>query len=146
MSQRGGSFRHLPRVSGAQIGRIAAITYVCPNCGRQYPAPKPSQCDTCGRMDFTRFDSKAEARWWAQLQQLEQAGKITNLRRQVSYDLKTINLDTDLVTVFARYVADMVYEENGQVVLLDVKGGITDVAALKLRCMEAQGLPVRVVK
>lgn len=139
-----GGFRHLPRVAGATIGRIAQITYVCPGCGRHYPAPKPVQCETCGRMDFARLDSKAEARRWIVLQQLEAAGEISNLRRQVSYDLKTTNLETGLIANVAKYFADFTYDEGEDFIIEDVKGAITDVAVLKLKWMAAQGLPVRI--
>lgn len=142
------SFRHLPRISGARIGQLAQVRYVCHGCGASYPAPKPAQCASCGRMDFARLDSKAEARRWAYLQVLERQGIIRNLRRQVSYDLKAPNLETGLIGNVARYIADFVYEElvgdDWQFIIEDVKGGITDVAALKLRWMEAQGLPVRI--
>lgn len=141
-------FRSLKRASGDQIAKVAVVTWVCHGCGRQTPGKdKPGQCE-CGRMDFARVDSKAEARRWAELLILERAGDIRNLRRQVSYDLPTINLITGLETVVARYIADFVYEEQtgGEwlVVIEDVKGAITDVAHLKLRWMESRGVPVRV--
>lgn len=138
-------WRGLARASGAQIGRIAVKTYVCRGCAKPYPAKPTAPCDFCGRMDFAAFDSKAEARRWGQLTTLENAGRIVNLRRQVSYDLKAPNLDTGLIGNVARYVADFVYEENGDLIIEDVKGGITDVASLKLRWMAVQGLPVRLI-
>lgn len=142
-------FRHLPRVSGARIGQIAKITYVCHGCGTHYPVPKPAQCAICGRMDFGRFDSKAEARRWAVLEGMQAKGLIRNLRRQVSFDLRTTNLDNGMIATVARYVADAVYDEKlddgWQLVVEDVKGGITDLAALKLKWMAGQGIPVRIV-
>lgn len=52
------------------------------------------------------FDSKAELRRWLDLQKLERAGAIKNLRRQVRYRLE---VSGELVTT---YVADMTYEER----------------------------------
>lgn len=144
MSRRG-QFAGFKRLSGAQIGAKAIKVHVCRGCGAQYPGVQPAQCTACGRMDFARIDSKVEARWLAQLQLLEKVGKIKNLRTQVSFDLMTIHHQTGLPVKVAAYRADFVWEEDGGVVIGDAKGQITDVAVLKLRFMEAAGLPVRLL-
>ncbi len=55
------------------------------------------------------YDSKKEARRGVELEQLEQAGEIVNLRRQV-----------------AIYRADFVYERDGRRIVEDVKGYRTE--------------------
>jgi len=94
-------------------------------------------------MDFTMFDSLDEHNRWKHLELMEQAGIISGLVRQVRFPLMAARADGLAVKV-GEYVADFCYVENGQQVIEDRKGAMTDVAALKLRWMEAMGLPVRV--
>ena len=103
----------------------------------------PVQCE-CGNIQFERFDSRGEARRWRELLLLQRGGVITDLRRQVPYPLMTIGRE-GLPTKFATYVADYVYTENGLEIIEDHKSaGIMDpVAKLKLRCMEAMGITVK---
>lgn len=74
---------------------------------------------------------------------------ISNLQRQVSFDLlaATTLQGKTVSNKVARYVADFVYEREGQRVIEDYKGGVmSDIARLKLRWMEAMGMPVKLVK
>ena len=100
------------------------------------------QCH-CGRMDFTSFDSQGEAARWARLEMMQHAGLISGLVRQVRFPLLAHRADGLGVKV-GEYIADFCYTENGKQVIEDFKGALTDAAALKLRWMEAQGLPVTV--
>lgn len=64
------------------------------------------------------FDSQREFRRWGELKLLQLAGQITNLKRQVPFEL---------MPKFAGhratfYVADFVYEEKGKTVVEDSKG------------------------
>lgn len=77
-----------------------------------------------------RFDSKMEYQRFLQLQLLERAGKISNLKKQVSYPL--IAGDTLVCT----YIADFVYEENGKLVVEDSKGFKTKEYQLKKKLMK----------
>lgn len=94
-------------------------------------------------IDGIRFDSKKEARRWAELQQLQRAGAIFNLQRQC-----LIPLIVNGVTV-ARYVADAMYIESGAVVVEDTKSPITrrhPVYRLKRRLLQAtHGITIREV-
>ena len=139
--RKGGGFRSLKRATGVAVGKIAVKTYVCRGCGLQHKADKPVQCLSCGRMDFSKFDSTGEANRYAALLLLEMAGKISNLETQVRFPLMTIGPDKLPVKV-AAYVADFVYLRDGAQVIEDFKGALTDVAALKLRWMAGMGLPV----
>jgi hypothetical protein len=79
-----------------------------------------------------RFDSKAESERWCQLQALQQAGRITDLKRQVRF---VFPLVTDTGRRYA-YVADFQYcDETGQLVVEDVKGHETEVSKIKRALM-----------
>lgn len=136
-------WRSIGKASGAKIGSMTIKTYVCAGCGSQHKGKKPYQCEACGRMDFLFFDSIGEAVRWAQLQLLERAGKITNLVRQIAFPLMAARADGTAVKV-GEYRSDFCYVENGVQIIEDYKSLITPEAALKLRWMEAQGLPVRI--
>lgn len=145
MSKRGG-FKKFRRISGAQAGRIAVKVYACGSCGLQHsPGSKPDTCMSCGHLAFTVFDSTGEAGRWATLCLLERAGKVTNLQRQVRFDLmaaRTIDGRT-VASKVGQYIADFVYERDGEEIIEDFKGGITDLAAWKVRHMAAMGKPVK---
>ncbi len=82
-------------------------------------------------VDGLTFDSKKEARRWDELIQLENAGVIRNLTRQVDFDLIVNGV------LIARYRADMVYEENGERVVEDVKGMRTATYRIKRKLLHA---------
>lgn len=141
-----GGWRSIGRASGAQVGKIAVRCFICRGCWLQHKGRKPKQCQQCGRMDFVLFDSIGEANYYAKLELMERAGLIKNLQRQVRFPLMAQRAD-GLGVVVGHYVADAVYEDpDGTIHICDYKGAMTDVAALKLRWMEAMGLPVEVVR
>jgi hypothetical protein len=83
-----------------------------------------------------KFDSKWEAERWGQLKSMERAGIVTQLERQIRYDL-TIN-DIKICS----YIADFRYlleEENGlfKLVVEDAKGILTPEFKLKKKLMKA---------
>lgn len=71
-------------------------------------------------VDGIRFDSKKEARRWRQLQAAQSAGAISNLERQVRFDLHGVG-EVKLAT----YVADFVYLQDGERIVEDVKSAAT---------------------
>lgn len=137
------------RVNGSDAAKRARKVFVCRGCGLWHYDKKPAQClaKTCGRLDFDMFDSIGEAKRWARLQLLQQVGEISELRRQVPFALMTVGR-AGLAVKWAEYVADFVYVETatGQQVIGDHKpvAGMSPDAALKIRCMAAQGLPVTI--
>lgn len=142
------------RFKGEGRGAIASLAiaiYACEGCGLWAGAAKPAQCMGCGRMDFVRFDSKAEAKRWAQLELMQASGLISDLRRQVRFGLHAASMIVDRPAVVAQkigdYIADFTYQEDGKTVIEDAKGGaITDLASWKLRHMHAQyGVEVKLV-
>lgn len=116
------------------------------------PEPKPKskggkyhaeKC-TIGEM---KFDSKKEARRWAELYAMEQRGEISDLRTQVKFVLVPTQREPDVigpkggitpgkvVEKEAAYIADFVYTENGVEIVEDSKGFRTDVYRLKRKLM-----------
>ena len=104
------------------------------------PANKYGNCKTAG------YDSRKEARRGAELEVMEKAGLIQNLRRQVKYELIPRQIGecgTDLkgrpVRVLlehpVRYVADFVYEMAGQTIVEDAKGMRTREYVIKRKLM-----------
>lgn len=64
------------------------------------------------------FDSQKEYRRWCELKLLERAGKITDLKRQVKYELIPKQEGERACT----YVADFVYLQDRRIVVEDCKG------------------------
>jgi len=136
------------RVSGAQAGKVAVRVYVCKSCGIQHPpGKKPEVCmdRSCGGLAFSSFDSTGEAGRWATLQLMEGRGMISDLRRQVRFDLMAATkiAGRTVENKVATYIADFTYRQDGEEVIEDFKGALTDTAALKLKWMAAMGKPVK---
>ena len=82
------------------------------------------------------FDSKREARRWLELDALEKAGKIQNLRRQARYELiPSQKVDGKVVEKPVFYVSDFVYEQDGETIVEDSKGHRTKDYILKRKLM-----------
>lgn len=81
------------------------------------------------------FDSKKEHARWLHLKALESMGLISDLQRQVSFELQpkfTSNKGEHIRAIC--YVADFVYTKDNKKIVEDVKGGTatqTDVFKLK---------------
>lgn len=97
------------------------------------------------------FDSKKEHRRWQELMLLERAGKISNLKRQVKYELiptqraestevykagpqKGLQKPGALIEKECAYIADFVYiDSDGQTVVEDTKSEATKTEAYKIK-------------
>ena len=77
------------------------------------------------------FDSVKEFHRWGVLRLLERAGKISDLKRQVSFELIPKQDGERACT----YVADFTYYEDGKLVVEDCKGFKTEVYMLKRKLM-----------
>lgn len=85
-----------------------------------------------------RFDSRREARRYAELSLMEQVGEISGLRTQVAYELIPSQKDSNgkVVERAITYKADFVYtDKDGNQVVEDSKGYRTDVYKLKRKLM-----------
>ncbi len=93
------------------------------------------------------FDSKKELRRYQQLELMEKAGEIRNLRKQVKYVLIPAQREPDVIgkrggikkgRVIERecaYMADFVYEDakTGETVVEDVKSDITRTTEYRIK-------------
>tara|TARA_R100000149_G_scaffold57613_1_gene26585 strand:+ start:36 stop:413 length:378 start_codon:yes stop_codon:yes gene_type:complete len=83
-----------------------------------------------------KFDSRWEAERWGQLKAMERAGVVTQLERQITYDLSINDVK------ICNYIADFRYlleEEDGlsRLVVEDAKGILTPEFKLKKKMMKA---------
>jgi hypothetical protein len=95
-----------------------------------------------------RFASKREAKRWTELQLLERAGEITNLKRQVKIAL--LGEFHPIRTPTGRnmmYVADFVYWDNrlGAEVIEDSKGFATPEYKIKRAILKAMNIEIKEV-
>lgn len=73
--------------------------------------------------DGIEFASKKEAARYQELKWLQELGEISNLRLQVKYPLfNGMRVNGKVALRGCTYIADFVYEEEGQTVVEDVKG------------------------
>jgi len=83
-----------------------------------------------------KFDSKWEAERWGQLKAMERAGVVTELERQIKYELSVNDIK------ICDYIADFRYlqqEEDGfsKLIVEDAKGVLTPEFKLKKKMMKA---------
>jgi len=84
------------------------------------------------KMDGYTFDSKRESLYYLKYKIQQIDGKITKLTLQPSYVLQDKFKDRDGVSHRKiSYVADFRFTENGQTIVVDVKGFLTDVYKMK---------------
>lgn len=88
--------------------------------------------------DGITFDSKKEYERFRELKQLESAGEIEDLRRQVSFELIPSQRDPKTRKVIerpCRYIADFAYTKDGEWVVEDTKGFRTADYIIKRKLM-----------
>lgn len=96
--------------------------------GNKYHAKKTT-------IDGIEFDSTKEAKRYAKLRDMEEAGKIQHLRLQVPFELVP-SFECDGVKYREmKYVADFVYVREGKVVVEDCKGFKTPEYKMKKKLM-----------
>lgn len=80
------------------------------------------------------FDSKKESRQWKELCILEASGGISNLRRQVAFELQEgyVNNQGKKIKPII-YNADFCYEKNGQKYVQDTKSPATRTPVYKIK-------------
>ena len=91
------------------------------------------------------FDSKKEYERWRELKLLEISGVISNLQRQVSYELIPAQYDGGkCVERSCVYKADFVYKQDGKEVVEDCKGAKTKEYIIKRKLMmEKYGIRIK---
>lgn len=98
-------------------------------------------------VDGIKFDSAKEANRWWELRMLEQAGEITDLARQVKYELIPAQYKgKKCIERGVSYIADFVYAMSGKTIVEDVKGCRTKDYIIKRKLMLwVHGIRVREV-
>lgn len=87
-------------------------------------------------VDGIEFDSKKEANRFCELRLLERVGKVTDLQRQVKFELiPSQRVDGKVVERACSYVADFVYMQDGKKVVEDTKGFKTADYIIKRKLM-----------
>ncbi len=82
-----------------------------------------------------RFDSEAEYRHWCHLKIRLRLGEISDLQRQVVFELAPAVTIQGRKRPPLRYIADMVFQEAGKTVVADVKGAVTAEYRIKRHLM-----------
>lgn len=88
-------------------------------------------------IDGKTYDSHKEAHRHCELVMLQKAGKISDLREQVPFELipKQCDENGKVVEHACKYIADFVYIQNGETVVEDTKGVKTEVYKIKRKLM-----------
>lgn len=100
-------------------------------------------------VDGIRFQSKAEARRYAELKLLEKAGEIYGLELQPRFPITVSARGYDKPVTICTYVADFRYRfgRMGILTIEDVKGMKTPVYRLKKKMVEAQyGIQIQEIR
>lgn len=87
-------------------------------------------------IDGIKFDSKKEAKRYIALRELEKQGNIEKLMLQPRFLLQEGFRKNGKVYRKIEYVADFMYEQDGKLIIEDVKGIKTDVYKLKQKLFE----------
>lgn len=102
-------------------------------------------------VDGQKFDSAGEAKRYSALVLLQRAGRITDLQRQVRYELapSVKHAGEKRARPALTYWADFTYIEGGALVVEDVKVGglMTEVFKIKRHLMlSVHGIDIRITK
>lgn len=87
-------------------------------------------------VDNIKFDSVLEANRYQELKLLQRAKQISNLRLQVPFLLQEGFKKNGKTYQAIKYIADFVYEENGQTIVEDTKGMKTETFKIKQKLFE----------
>lgn len=88
------------------------------------------------KIDGIKFDSKKEAKRYIALRELEKQGNIGKLILQPRFLLQEGFRKNGKAYRKIEYVADFMYEQDGKLIIEDVKGMKTDVYKLKQKLFE----------
>lgn len=97
-------------------------------------------------VDGIMFDSIREASRWQELKHQQNVGLISDLHRQVKFELIPAHRGEIRTERSCSYIADFVYVRDGQKIVEDAKGVRTDVYKIKRKLMRhLYGLEIREV-
>lgn len=100
------------------------------------------------QIDMYVFDSIAESRRYKELALLQRTGKITELQLQPKFLLQESFKKNGKIYRKIEYIADFMYEENGKIIVEDVKGKETETFKIKRKLFEYKyrGLELKIIK
>ena len=115
------------------------LTFDCPLFKPTSKKPKANKykaqkCEFKGE----KFDSRKELQRWLELRLLERSGEITELKRQVKFELVPAQKDEKgkCLERAVTYIADFVYkDQQGKMVVEDTKGMRTKEYIIKRKLM-----------
>lgn len=120
-----------PHIQKQIRGQFAEKTRMEELAGEENPEKKSKYSSAKTDVDGISFDSKKEAEFYAELKLREKAGEITHLRLQPRYLLQEAFKHEGKQYREMEYIADFEYIENGETVVVDVKGFKTAVYMIK---------------
>ena len=92
------------------------------------------------------FDSKKECEYFIYLSNLEAQGEISELQRQVRFELQPAFKHKGKTIRSICYVADFTFKDkDGQLHIVDTKGIKTEVYKIKKKMMQFKGLDIEEV-
>lgn len=92
------------------------------------------------------FDSKKECEYFIYLESLEAQGAISELQRQVRFELQPAFKHNGKTIRSINYVADFTFKDkDGQLHIVDTKGIKTEVYKLKKKMMQFKGYDIEEV-
>lgn len=119
-----------------RLHNVKVAANSCHSVADLMPAPKVSKYNNKKvEVDGIKFDSKREYARWNQLKIMERAGAISDLKRQVPFELAPSVQLGGRKKPALRYVADFTYTQGGKMVVEDAKGMLTDVYRIKKHLM-----------
>ena len=87
-----------------------------------------------------KFDSKKECEYFIYLEALEAQGEISELQRQVRFELQPSFKHNEKTIRSITYVADFTFkDQDGQLHIVDTKGVKTEVYKIKKKMMQYKG-------
>jgi hypothetical protein len=93
------------------------------------------------------FDSEAEYRHWCHLKIRQRVGEISQLQRQVVFELAPSVVVQGRKRPPIRYIADMQYQEQGKTIVADVKGAVTPEYRIKRHLMmSVHGIEIQEIR
>lgn len=119
---------HIQRQIKSQLAKKTRMEEIA---DEKNPEKKSKYSSAKTDIDGIRFDSKKEAEFYAELKLREKAGEITHLRLQPRYLLQEAFKHEGKQYREMEYIADFEYIENGETVVVDVKGFRTAVYMIK---------------
>lgn len=101
------------------------------------PFPKRKYGNVKAEWGGIVFDSKGELNRWLQLNLMQEAGKISDLERQVKFELcPPVRLVGESRSYAINYVADFKYTEQNKTIVEDWKGHQTEGFKIKRRLLK----------